>query len=109
MWMSLAPFWIADMSSRFDEPDDRRFAALALERGEVDLLEVLEHLDVVVGRSSEVSSSAMVTMLERGELLEMSSPVAAAVARAARRPGRCSSARSRRITVVSDATTGSTL
>ena len=31
-----------------DEPDDRRLAALALERGDIDLLELLEELDIVV-------------------------------------------------------------
>ena len=31
-----------------DEPDDRRLAALPLERGDIDLLELLEQLDIVV-------------------------------------------------------------
>ena len=44
-----------------DEPDDRRLAALPLERGDVNLLELLEHLDVVVDDCAVVSSSALVT------------------------------------------------
>ena len=44
------------------EPDDRRFAALPLERRDVDLLELLEHLDVVADDlGAVVSSSALVT------------------------------------------------
>ena len=34
------------------QPDDRRLAPLPLERGDVDLLQLLEHLDVVVDRAS---------------------------------------------------------
>ena len=46
MWMSLAPCWIADEHQRVDQADDRRLAALPLERRGVDLLGAVDDLEV---------------------------------------------------------------
>ena len=57
MWMSLAPFWIADISTTFTSWMTGASSPCLLERVGVDLLQLLEHLDVVVGRSSGLQSS----------------------------------------------------
>ena len=49
MWMSLAPFEIADIRIDVHQLDDRRFLALAGQHLGADLLEVLHDLDVAVG------------------------------------------------------------
>ena len=60
MWMSLAPFWIADISIRFTSRMTGASPPCSLERRDVDLLELLEHFDVVVDDAAG-SSSALVT------------------------------------------------
>ena len=70
-----------------DEPDDRRLAALLLERGDVDLLELLEHLDVVVDHRG-VSSRALVTISSVAALFRLA--LACGGARPSSRPSsRC--------------------
>ena len=48
-WMSLAPFWIADISIRFTRRMTGASPPCFSSVRDVDLLDLLEHLDVVVG------------------------------------------------------------
>ena len=48
MWMSLAPFWIADISIRLTSRMTGASPPCFSSDDDVDLLELLEHLDVVV-------------------------------------------------------------
>ena len=69
MWMSLAPFWIADISIRFTSRMTGASPPCFSSEATSISSSLLEHLDVVVGDVAAVSSSARVTMSSVAALL----------------------------------------